>query len=267
MKILVYIFSILGICYTLVCIAVYWWQERLIFHPETLPDDFQFHFSTHFEEVYLQNENSENRLHGLWFKGKNSKSSQILLYFHGNAGSLQGWGQVAQDFVQKGYDVLVIDYRQYGKSRGILSEKQLLEDAKTAFEFLKKHYSEAQITLMGRSLGTGIAAYVATLGKVKRLILETPYYSFHALVGAHINFLPVGILLRYHLPTSVYLEKINCPVYIFHGTADAIIPLAQSERLKQQFPDIDLTVIENGNHNNLPSFAPYWQKMDTILRP
>ena len=98
-------------------------QESLIFYPEILPPDYPFAFSEPFEEVTVPVEAAT--LNALLFKAPNAKG--VILYFHGNAGSLRTWGDVAGDFTSRGYDILIPDYRGFGKSTGNISnEKQLL---------------------------------------------------------------------------------------------------------------------------------------------
>ena len=98
-------------------------QESLIFYPEILPPDYRFAFSEPFEEVTVPVEAAA--LNALLFKAPNPKGA--VLYFHGNAGSLRTWGDVAGDFTSRGYDILIPDYRGFGKSTGKISnEKQLL---------------------------------------------------------------------------------------------------------------------------------------------
>ena len=85
-------------------------------------------------------------------------------------------GLIAEYFVTKGYDVLIMDYRTYGKSKGKLSEKAFYDDAQYCYDYLLKQYSENEITIYGRSLGTGISTCLASKNNPKQMILETPYF-------------------------------------------------------------------------------------------
>ncbi len=253
------------VAYCLICLILYVYQERFIFFPEKLADNYKFHFTQNFEEVWIENKAENNKLHALWFKSEKQLSQHVVLYFHGNSGSLSSWGSVAEDFIPLGYDVFVIDYRGYGKSKGNMSQETLFEDAQKALEFVKKHYAEQDITLLGRSIGTGIAAQLATTCHAKRLILETPYYNFPDLVGHHIPFLPTSWLLRYSFRSDLFLPKITCPVYIFHGTNDATIPYKFGEKLAGKLPKNHFITIPSGTHNNLDTFPLYHTRMKAIL--
>ena len=255
----------LSVAYCMICLVLYVYQEKLIFFPQKLLADYKFHFTQNFEEVWVENKAEDEILHALWFKSKNKLSKQVVLYFHGNGGSLEGWGSVAKDFTMLGYDVFMIDYRGYGKSRGKISQKILFKDAQKALQFVKKHYAEQNITLLGRSIGTGIASELATTCGAKRLILETPYYNFPSLVQYHVPFLPTSWLLRYSFRSDLFLPKITCPVYIFHGTDDATIPYKFGQKLAATIPKDRFITITAGNHNNLADYPLYHAKMKAIL--
>lgn len=108
--------------YLVIFFALFLLQEKMIFMPETLPEDYVYSFRANFDELFLKTDDGAV-LNALHFKVKNPKG--LVLYFHGNAGELSSWGNVVQNFVNLNYDVLVMDYRTYGKSTGKLSEKAL----------------------------------------------------------------------------------------------------------------------------------------------
>ena len=152
-KILIYIVIILPAILIGLCIAVYLFQEQLIFHPEKLSDKYKFIFDTSFEEKSFKALDG-SMLNALLFKVENSKG--IVFYHHGNAGSLESWGQKAIDFTSRGYDVLMYDYRGYGKSTGnIKNEKMLYADATLIYKELLFDYKERDIIVYGTSLGSG----------------------------------------------------------------------------------------------------------------
>ena len=151
----------------MIAASLFFFQEKLIFRPITLPQDFVYNFSNPFEELFLKAEDGAviNALH---FKKENPKG--IILYFHGNAGNLARWGKITEFFVEKDYDVLVMDYRTYGKSTGKLSEQALYSDAQMCYNYVLKQYEESEIIVYGRSLGTGMATYLASNNNPKQLI-------------------------------------------------------------------------------------------------
>ena len=154
--------------YLMIGTALYFLQEKILFRPTVLNQTYVYKFSNPFEELFLKADDKAviNALH---FKAENPKG--VILYFHGNAGNLSRWGNITEYFVEMNYDVLVMDYRTYGKSTGALSERALYSDAQLCYDYLKNNYNESEITVYGRSLGTGIAAYIAAKNKPKQLIL------------------------------------------------------------------------------------------------
>lgn len=229
-------------------------QEKLLFHPHQLPRDYQYSFDIPFEEINYQVE-EDVTINALHFKARDPKG--VIYYLHGNAGALDSWGGVAEDFIRLGYDLLIIDYRSFGKSTGRISEKSLFSDAQLIYDKLKEKYPENRIVVYGRSIGTGIAAKIAAQNSPRMLILETPYYNLRDLVKSLYPAAP-AFLLRYSLKTNEYLPEVKCPVYIFHGTEDEVIYYGSSIKLQQFLKSGDtLITIPGGRHNNLDNFDAY----------
>lgn len=250
--------------YIMVGSLLYFLQEKMLFFPTVLEQNYVFQFSKPFEELFLKTD-EETIINAIHFKVKNPKG--VILYFHGNAGDLSRWGFVAEYFVEKQYDVLIMDYRTYGKSTGKLSEQALYGDAQYCYDYLKDRYAEDKITLYGRSLGTGIAAYLASKNKPKQIILETPYYSITDVAKSRFPMFPVETLLKYKLPSFQYIQKVNCPITMFHGTKDLVVPYKSAEKLFKVSPKASATLvtIENGNHYNLDEFDLYHSEIKKIL--
>ncbi len=237
-------------------------REKLLFDNEILPDDYQFKSDFQFEELNFHPD-KHSKLNALWFKSENPKG--IIFYNHGNAGTLQRWQELAPDFLQHNYDYFVYDYRTYGKSRGKLSEKILFDDSLFLYDQLKNIYKEEQIIVYGRSLGTGIAAHTTMMRNPKCLILETPYYSLYDLIRNNYKWVP-KFIINYHLRTDLFLPKIDCPVYIFHGTEDEIVDYHLAEKLKPLLkPGDEFITIEGGKHSGLRHFPQYKEKIKEIL--
>lgn len=232
--------------------------------PVTLPQDYSYSFPTKFEELNLRTEDGAN-LNALHFKVKNPKG--VILYFHGNAGELSRWGMVVQEFVAMQYDVLIMDFRTYGKSTGKLSEKALYSDAQLFYDFLLKDYPEDEIVVYGRSLGTTFATYVAAKNHPKQLILEAPFYSLDEVAGERFTIFPVSYFLRFHFPTFQYIKEVSSPILIFHGTEDMVINNKNSEKLSQLDTKGKLIFISvpGGSHNNIGDAEVYRKTLDTIL--
>ena len=160
----------------------------------------------------------------------------------------------------------MIDYRGFGKSKGRRTEQTLYNDAQTVYKWLSERYPEDKIVVYGRSIGSGIAARVASWNKPKMLILDSPYYSFLYQIKRYAFILPLVLLLRYQLRTDHFIKKVTCPIYILHGTKDRLINFQQSVMLQKLLPErITLLPIEGGHHNNLPDFPEYHEYLYDIL--
>jgi len=200
----------------------------------------------------------------LHFKVPNSQG--VVFYLKGNSRSLKGWGKFAKDFVGKGYDFFMIDYRGFGKSRGRRTESILFNDAQTVYKWLSTEYPEDQIVVYGRSLGSGIGARIASWNHPRMLILDSPYLSFYYQIRQYAWWIPLRYLLRYHLRTDQFLKKIICPIFIIHGNKDRLISYKQGKKLHELSADRStLITIEGGGHNNLPDFPEYHEHLYDIL--
>ncbi|MFK8104309.1 MAG: alpha/beta hydrolase [Saprospiraceae bacterium] len=233
----------LAVLYLLLCAVLYVVQERIIFDPHPLSQDHRFRAG---EEVYLEVA-PDVQLNCLFLKEKPSRG--VVLYLHGNRGNIRRCIRQARMMADNGYDIFIPDYRSYGKSQGqISSEQQLFSDVQKAYDYLKQSYSEDQIVIVGYSLGSGMASYLAANNQPKALALVAPYYSFPDLKNSRIPFLP-DFILKYHLNNYKFLAQTNCPTTLFHGTLDEIIPYDSSVRLEQIDPQkISLVTMEGVSH-------------------
>ena len=256
------LYIILG--YAVLLALIYFFQEFLIFKPEKLEQDFKYNYDAPFKELFFDIEPGV-RINGLHFTVE--KPLGLILYLHGNSRSIKGWARYAKDFFRYNYDVVLVDYRGFGKSTGKRSEKDMLSDIQFVYDTLAVQYTEHHIIVYGRSLGSGFAAKIASDNKPRYLILDAPYYSFKKVVERFLPILPTRLLLRFHLRTDKWIKSVNCHTYIIHGTRDRLIPISNSEKLQQINPrKITLLRIKGGGHNNLPSFSEYHSIIRDILQ-
>ena len=252
-----------GIVYAALCLLFYFGQDFLFFRPERLPQWFTYEYPFPFTEVDFEMEDG-GFVNALHFQVPNSKG--VVFYIKGNSRSIKGWGKFARDFVGKGFDFFILDYRGFGKSRGRRTENILYSDLQQVYKWLSARYGEERIILYGRSLGSGLAARIASWNQASMLILDCPYYSFLYQVQRLGFFLPVRWLLRYHVRTDRFIKKIESPIYILHGRKDRLIPYRQSEMLQALAPNkVRLFAIEGAGHNNLPAFPEYHDLLYDIL--
>jgi len=257
-----FLYIVIG--YVALIAIVYLVQDCFIFKPEKLKADFKYKYDSPFEELFFEVAPGA-RINGLHFTV--TKPLGLVLYFHGNSRSIKGWAKYAKDFLRYEYDVVLVDYRGFGKSTGKRSEHDMLSDMQFVYDTLAVQYTEHHIVVYGRSLGSGFAAKIASDNKPRYLILDAPYYSFKKVIERFLPILPIRLLLRYQLRTDKWIRHVNCHTYILHGTKDFLIPISNSEKLQDINPrKITLIRIEGGGHNNLPSFNEYHNFIRSILQ-
>lgn len=242
-------------------------QEKLIFHANPLPKDHLYEFDADFEELTLKSFDGVS-LNALLFKADRNKgqSKGLVFYLHGNAGNLQGWSSIAEIYTSRGYDLFLLDYRGFGKSGGkIDSEEQLFKDMDVAYQAMKKRYPENNIIVCGYSIGTGLAAWLASQNHPKALLLQAPYYNLQAMANQRYPFVP-DFLLEYHFDTAARLPQIQCPIWMFHGDKDQVIPVFHSEKLSRLLKSSDRYVVIPGqDHFQFNLNETFQSHLDELL--
>jgi hypothetical protein len=155
----------------------------------------------------------------------------VILYFHGNGGSLRYRVDRFRALIADGTGLVAVSYRGYGGSTGRPTEAGLLEDAAAAYAFAAARYPPERIALWGESLGSGVAVALAAEKPVGRVVLEAGFSSA-ADVGAGVYwYVPVRLLMKDQFRSDLRIGKVTAPVLMLHGDRDNIIPIALGERL------------------------------------
>lgn len=248
---------------------LYLLQDLLIFQTIKLDPGYSFVFDHPFEEHFItvpgSSASEAERLNALWFKTE-LPARGLLLYFHGNRGNLQRWGAFASDFTRHGYDVLMIDYRGYGKSSGNPSEEVLYADAERVLAWAKSRSAFSKLVIYGRSLGSAVASNLAAKVQPNLLILETPFDQLLGVVAPFWQPVARMFPLRSVFPNNTHLANVKSKRVIFHGTKDRIVPLRSALKLKPLLgPNDEFIIIPDGGHRNLRSFEAYRSKIAALL--
>ena len=246
-------------------------QEKVVFLPVVLPEHHEFDFEKNFEE-YLWETPFDGKINVLHFKIK--KPQGVIVYYHGNADNLHRWGNIAHEYTQFGYDVLVMDYRGYGKSSGPRNEEFLYSDAQFCYDFAKQKYGEEKTIVYGRSLGGAFAIKVAADNQPKAVILEATFFNIQDIVN---RWLPkkvtdrVSPTMTYHFLSNENILDVDVPLYHFHGTKDNIVPLKSGRKLfdlfKKSRPKVEKKFIEisGATHNDLINYEEFVEELKSIL--
>ena len=258
MKVLLLIYCVVGI-------ALYYLQDKMMFHPETLPKDEKYNFEYPNKEINIPYSSTSN-INIVQFQTAQQPRG-VVLYFHGNRRNISRYAGFAPEFTRNGYEVWMIDYPGFGKSTGEFTEEKLYDWSLLLYKLARATYSSDSIIIFGKSMGTGIAAQLASVRDTRRLILETPYYSLPSIISQYAPIYPVKQMVHFKIPTYEYLKNVTAPISIFHGTDDGTITYRNAQRLKPYLKKGDeFITIEGGSHNDLHKFPLFQQKLDSLLK-
>lgn len=253
------------IIYCSIGIILYSVQEKILLHPKALDRNHVFNFNQSYKEINIPFNNTDT-VNMIEFAATGSEKKGIVLYFHGNQDNVEHYAKFVPAFTKHGYDVWMPDYPGFGKSTGEITENKLYNIAYQVRALAEIKYKSDSIILYGKSLGTALAAYTASVKPCQQLILETPYYSIPALFNSYAFMYPARMMSKYKLPTYQFLGEVKAPVTIFHGTGDWVVPFRSGVQLKKMLkPGDQFIKIENGSHNNLSESALYRNVLDSLL--
>jgi uncharacterized protein len=248
--------------YLALLLLVWWQQERLIFLPQPLPAAHRFDLGPDVHEAWVDVPGA--RLHALHLR--NAAPRGVVFYLHGNAGNLAGWFVNADFYRRLNLDLFMIDYRGYGKSGGrIGSQVQLEADVRAAWDSVAPRYAGLRRIVLGRSLGSALAAGLAADVQPELTVLISPYDSMASMARTHYPWVPTQ-LLRYPLRTDAALARVRSPVLLLHGERDEVIDAVHSERLLLAAAHAEYVVIAGAGHNDLQEFPAYVEALEARLR-
>jgi fermentation-respiration switch protein FrsA (DUF1100 family) len=206
-----------------------------------------------------------------WFTSPPNPSAAILV-LNGNAGNRADRASLAKALVDRGYEVLVFDYRGYGGNEGSPSEEGLAMDAAAAAAALADVATSDRLIFLGESLGASVAARLSAESPPTALVLRSPFPSLAAVASVHYPYLPTRLLLRDRYDTLEAVELIEVPILVVAGSADSIVPtrlsrLVYDAAVEAASADAYWALIENADHNEpaLSSGQPLLDAIDRFL--
>jgi uncharacterized protein len=238
--------------YVLLGVMLFFMQERMVFlanlpgrQLEATPRDAGFDYV----DVTLKTADGIS-LHGWYVYAPNPRGT--VLFLHGNAGNISHRLDSIAIFHELGLDTFIIDYRGYGQSGGKPGEEGTYRDAEAAWQHLvtERGKDPARIIVFGRSLGGGVAAWLATRHKVAALVVESSFTSAVEMAAHLYPFMPVRLISRLKYPVADYVARAECPVLIVHSRDDEIIPFAMGKALYEAAPAPKAFIELAGDHNN-----------------
>jgi pimeloyl-ACP methyl ester carboxylesterase len=249
------------VLYAAAIAALWWGQERLLFHPRSLPAEHRFERGADVHEVWVDVPGA--RLNALHLRLP--KPDGVVFYLHGNAGNLQTWFTNADYYRRLNLDLYMLDYRGFGKSSGrIESEAQLHADVRAAWAQVAPRYVGRKRVFFGRSLGSGLAATLAAAVHPELTVLVSPYASVAALAREHYPWVPSAVL-RYPLRTDQALTRVQGRVLLVHGLRDTLIAPDHSERLRTLLPHAEWLPIPEAGHGDIHTHPTYLNGLAAAL--
>ena len=254
MKSVIITFSVSLMLYATFCIIMYATQRRQIYFPTPQSrNNIAKHFLLPVTGAKLK----------IWTL--HQECEPAIIYFGGNAEdvalNIAGFAQLLPT-----YAIYLINYRDYGGSTGKPTETALCDDATIIFDALADKHRE--ISVIGRSLGSGVAVHLASLRPVKKLVLVTPFASLIGVAKAHLPFLPVSLLLKERYNSAAKTSEIKAQVLMIIAENDEIILRKQSELLLEAFAEkpCEVVIIPAAGHNTLDNHDQYHQALRSFFQ-
>ncbi|MDH3691554.1 MAG: alpha/beta hydrolase [Gammaproteobacteria bacterium] len=266
MYLLISLLSVAAIAYTALLVLVYVFQAHMVYFPypylEASPDQANLEF----EDVNF-NAADGTPLHGWYLPANNALYT--VLFFHGNGGNISHRLNTLSIFHRLDLNVFIFDYRGYGLSQGTPTEKGTYSDAEGAWHYLTNSRGVDPSTLLvfGRSLGAGVATWLATQRRPRALIIESAFTSVQDMGAHHYPWLPVRWLSRFHYDSLTRIGNINVPLLVIHSQDDEIVPFSLGRRLFEAARDPKDILQIQGDHNTgfLMSGQTYIQGLRRFL--
>ncbi len=248
-------------------------EGQLIYFPARVTGDgppLRVDGAASVEEVWLETGDGL-RIHGV--RALAADGFADLIFFHGNAGNLYDRLYNVAGLVGSGFNVLIIDYRGYGKSDGAPSEKGLYADGLAALDYLAREQGidPTRVVLFGRSLGSTVAIELATHASVGALVVESAFTGMQDMARVHYSWLPGIVLrgLRHEFDSLAKVPGLRAPVLYVHGDRDAIVPLEMGRRLYEASPEPkEWLEIPGAGHNDtvLIGGEEYYRRLEAFVR-
>lgn len=250
-------------------VLIYLFQERLIFFPQPLgADPLQGESSGTIEELSLVTAD-QVRLHGWMVKSAavlaDDRPAPILIYFGGNAEEVSWLASTAGQYA--GWSLLMLNYRGYGRSEGKPGEAKLFADALQIYDYALRRAAGARVAVMGRSLGSGVAVYLASQRPLAGVILVSPYDSIESVAKGVYPYLPIGLMLRHRFDSIARAPSITAPLLCLVASADRVVPRPHSERLYAAWGGAkEWREIRPADHASVADKPEYWRAISAFLQ-
>ncbi|MBE9516154.1 MAG: alpha/beta hydrolase [Proteobacteria bacterium] len=247
------ILSYAVVIYVGLCLFLYLTQRSVIYYPVKGPE---------FPGVDAIQLNNNGEVLNAWVV--NPGKQNAILYFGGNAEPVVYNAPMFRELFNN-YTVYLTDYRGYGNSTGSPTESGLYADALAWYDKLASQHR--QISVIGRSLGAGVAIYLVDQREVKRLALVTPFDSATNMARHYYPYFPASFLLKDKYDSLSRAKRIKIPILVIAGERDEIVPRARTQSLVDMLPknQTRTVIIKGVGHNDLSSNPAYAAELSQFI--
>lgn len=250
---IVSLLSITAFAYVGIGLLLYAAQRSIVFYPT--PDAGSFGA----EQLHVDSDGESLRILRL-----NEGRDRAILYFGGNAEpvayNVPEFAELFEDAT-----VYLVNYRGYGGSSGTPTERALYMDALAVYDHLTGLHD--RVAVIGRSLGSGVATYLASVRDIERMVLVTPFDSIESVASRQYPIYPISLLLKDKFRAIDYVDDVDAPTLVIVAENDRVIPREHTELLIEAFGDHDLRtiVLDGTDHNTIDDTPRYATALDEFL--
>ncbi len=259
------LFSV-SVLYLLAVLFLYMSQDSMIFHPQGLSRPVPGTVGEKTIENVELFVNGPNHIRGWLRRNDGSEKQKLVIYFGGNAEEVSHL--LYDSSIFRDWSLALMNYRGFGQSDGKPEEGTLFEDSLKIYDYYvnRKDIDTTNIVVMGRSLGTGIATFVASKRTTKAVILISPFGSLADVAKERFPFAPVDLILRHRFDSNLYAPSVKVPLLCILGSADTIIRPAHSMRLAGKWGGpAEVHELMGLGHNDLLESKETWHHIETFL--
>lgn len=241
------------------CLFMYLKQDSFLFVPQRTDRELAEHWQARRVEIVV----GGHVIEGWWAENPAAANDAVVLYFGGNSEDVLHTAITAEKLGAR--KLLVSNYRGYGKSAGRPGQAELFADALAVYDYAAKQVADG-IVVMGRSLGSGVATYVAANRPVRAAILITPYDSILSVASRHYSAFPVRMLLRHPFPSHELAKRTTAPALMIAAEQDTVIPPVHTQRLATAWAGpVESHLLPGMAHNNVEQHPEYYELIKAFL--
>lgn len=254
--------------YAGICALLYFNQDELLFHPQPgSKQEVAEILKTYREfDTLCFTMKDGNRTYGFISKDTLKEKLPLILYFGGNAEEVSHLAEYKSYFPNT--MMVMLNYRGFGLSKGIISEKTMFSDALEAYDKLitMPEIDAGKVIVIGRSIGTGVATYVSSQRNAKATVLITPYENMIDVAFEKYPFLPIGLLIKHPFKSDKYAKTISTPVLSLIAKNDEVIPKQHAYNLMSVWKGKTAVLEVDEDHHSIMGNEAVWQRIEQFVK-